>query len=246
MTGRETSLADIRNEIDAIDDGIVDLLARRAAAQRKVKARKTADGGLAISPLRPAREAEILRRIVRRGGKAVDPELLVRLWRSILVSSTLSQAPVKLHIGHPLPDTGLLAAYFGPMPLVEHTSTREAISKLAEAPGDLCAVESGGDWTEAFRTGINGPARVIGVVPILASDGVPPLLLLGHAEAQPSGDDCTLLILPRGGNESGLWTLETSAARLLCLKGFHSDEDLAAAGFSGATVAGRFPDQIKA
>ena len=54
----------IREEIDAIDDAMLALLAKRFAAVEEVKRIKAASGAIAQSPIRPAREAAILRRLV--------------------------------------------------------------------------------------------------------------------------------------------------------------------------------------
>ena len=60
----DTPLDALRQEIDAIDGQILALLIRRFAATDKVKASKTSDGSLSSSPLRPAREAIMLRRLI--------------------------------------------------------------------------------------------------------------------------------------------------------------------------------------
>jgi chorismate mutase len=98
----DTALDAIRREIDVIDDQVLDLLERRFAATRRVKATKASDGSIASSPLRPAREAALLRRLIARGGAAVSPDIVVRLWRVILSASTQLQAHVTLHLDEAL------------------------------------------------------------------------------------------------------------------------------------------------
>ena len=71
---QEKSLEEIRREIDAIDDGLLDLLIRRGAATRQVRETKRSDGSIATSPLRPAREAIMLRRLIERGSGAISAE----------------------------------------------------------------------------------------------------------------------------------------------------------------------------
>lgn len=252
MTGRDISLADIRREIDAIDDGIVDLLVRRAAAQKKVKANKEAAGGLAISPVRPAREAEILRRVVKRAGGNLDPEFLVRLWRHILVTSTLSQATVRVHAARAVAASeklfGMVTGHFGTMPLVVHGDEAGALAALGESPGDLAVIETASGWAAGFANRAAGQARILGVLPIVGANSVPPLLLAGHAEAAPTGDDCTLLISRQAIHANALWSVAAGGMIITCLEGFLDDEDIAARGIAGSpdiTVAGRFPGQIK-
>lgn len=245
MTGQDISLDDIRKEIDSIDDGIVELLARRAAAQGKIKARKAADGSLAVSPVRPAREAEILRRIVARGRGAVSSDLLVRLWRVILSSSALSQAAIRVHAPVSVVQScelgRMVAGHFGPLPVVEHRSAPGALQALASSPGDLAVVETAGDWAASLA--VAGGAGVVGVLPVL-KNGPPPLLVFGHAQPQPTGDDCTLYVVRPGDPEppgTGRWTVHSGGLNVICVGGFASP-----APVSGhAVIAGRFADQIE-
>lgn len=252
MTGRDTSLADIRREIDAIDDGIVDLLVRRAAAQKKVKANKEAAGGLALSPVRPAREAEILRRVVKRAGGNLDPEFLVRLWRQILVTSTLSQAKVKVHAARAVVASeklfGMVAGHFGNMPLVIHGDEASVLAAVVGSTGDLAVFETTGGWVSRFAERAAGQARILGALPIIDMNGMPPLLLAGHAEAAPSADDCTLLISRQAPHAIARWSAAAEGMFVTCLEGFLEDEEIAARGYGrppDIVVAGRFPGQIK-
>ena len=252
MTGRDISLADIRREIDAIDDGIVDLLVHRAAAQKKVKANKEAAGSLALSPVRPAREAEILRRVVKRAQGKLDPELLVSLWRQILVTSTLSQARVKVHAARAVVASenlfGMVAAHFGSMPLVVHGDETNALAALAGSTGDLAVFETTGGWVSCFAERAAGQARILGALPIIGTNGMPPLLIAGHAEAAPSGDDSTLLISRQAPHADARWSVVADGMFVTCLEGFLADEEIAARGYGRPpefVVAGRFPGQIK-
>ncbi len=96
---QDPSLDDIRREIDAIDTGLLDLLGQRFRASAKVRSVKAVEGSLAVSPIRPAREAMILRHLVARRPPEVPVDTLVRLWRVILTSSTLAQAALEARRG---------------------------------------------------------------------------------------------------------------------------------------------------
>lgn len=64
MPSDSRSLTELRREIDAIDEATHDLLMRRAGIVERVR---TAKGGLDTgNAWRPAREAEILRRLADR------------------------------------------------------------------------------------------------------------------------------------------------------------------------------------
>ena len=128
--GSDLELEDIRREMDAIDDGLVNLLERRFAATEHVRAIKSKNGGLGGSAFRPAREAAILRRLLSRPESLVPPELLVRLWRNILARSAQNQADITVHISKKLnASMGLrlrIRDYFGTLPVEEYRD---------EAPG---------------------------------------------------------------------------------------------------------------
>lgn len=259
MPPAPTTLDDIRKEIDAIDDGLVDLLVRRAEAIAHVRSHKAAEGTLAQSPLRPAREAAILRRLVGRAGDALAPDLVVRLWRLILSSSAQSQAAMTLHVPKKLASSvaaqRLLLAHFGDLPVADCRDEAQAMVQVNVSAGDLCVVELDSGWAEPFVNGAAGAARVIGVLPAIRSGRLPALVVLGHAAAQPTGEDETLVItsgkLPRDFVPAPLWQMRSGGLTLTSLPGFLAEHEGPLVGLprSNATlalrIAGQFPSQIE-
>ena len=196
----------LRREIDIIDDAIVDLLVRRFAATAKVRATKSHDGSIASSPFRPAREASMLRRLLGRGGAALPPGLVVRLWRVILTTSTQSQAPIVLHVDEALArDLSArlaIAQNFPGMEVRSHASTGAALQALGKSHGDLAILSTNSRWADDFHT---GGATVIGSLQV-TDGGLPQLLVFGHAEPQASGDDETLIVAAATPSQlSPLW-----------------------------------------
>lgn len=244
----------LRREIDIIDDSIVDLLVRRFAATAKVRAAKAQDGSIASSPFRPAREASMLRRLLARGGANLPPDLVVRLWRVILSTSTQSQAPIVLHLdqalGEDMTARIAIAQNFPGMEVRLHPGTAGALEAVGEAHGDLAILSTKSGWADEFCSGAAGGATVIGSLPVTGNGGVPPLLVFGHAEPQASGDDETLIVTP--GMPSGpafLWQAQSGAFTLTSLPGFLDDtnnqlRDVLSA-LPGARLAGRYPLPIK-
>jgi len=82
----QPQLADLRREIDSIDDALHDLLMRRVTLTAGVAASKGA-----TPPIRPAREAAILRRLVARHSGPFPRAVVVRIWREIIAANTLLQ-----------------------------------------------------------------------------------------------------------------------------------------------------------
>ena len=93
----QESLADIRREIDRIDDGILELIANRLDVVERVRAYKAGTGSLGTSPIRPGREAQILRRLIDRAGDRVPADLCFRIWRALIATASLKQAAIRIH-----------------------------------------------------------------------------------------------------------------------------------------------------
>ena len=94
-----SSLGEARRALDEIDDHILELLARRIDITGQVKRAKQNEVQVYASPLRPTREAAIMRRLLARAkGSDVSSTLILRLWRAIISDSSLRQAPITLHV----------------------------------------------------------------------------------------------------------------------------------------------------
>jgi chorismate mutase len=255
---KDVLLDEIRQEIDGIDDAILDLMVRRLQASERVRSHKIGNGTLVSSPIRPAREAEIMRRLLKKSMGVVPPELLVRLWRVILTSSTLFQAAVTLHIPKKLASqTGVrlrLRDHFGTVPVEEYRDETQALLQVSMNSGDICAVETTSSWADAFAKEGAGEARVISVLPVIRAASSPELLLFGHAKAVATGDDETLIVsdgkLPRDFLPKPLWQLKSGSRHISGLPGFLSEHEAPLIGLvrSNAAlrvkVAGRYPSQI--
>ncbi len=250
----DNPLEALRREIDIIDDAIIDLLLRRFAATAKVRAAKAQDGSIASSPFRPAREATMLRRLLARAGAGLPPDLVVRLWRVILSTSTQSQAPIILHmdksLGEDMTTRIAVAQNFPGMEVRLHPDAGGALQAIGEAHGDLTILSTTSEWVDAFRAGRAGGATVIGSMPVAAMGGAHPLLVFGHAEAQASGDDETLIVSPaKVSGLSPLWQAQSGAWFLTSLPGFLDDDNQQLrhvwSALPGGRVAGRYPRPIK-
>jgi chorismate mutase / prephenate dehydratase len=255
-----SSLDAIRREIDGIDDQIAELLVKRFDVTSHVLGLKQLAPKLWPSPLRPTREAQILRRLAARTKDTrVSPELLVRLWRTILNDSTRKQQEITLHVskhlnqnlGHRL----ALRDYFGPMKVEEYRDEAQAMFQINSEPQDLCVVETSQNWAEAFLTGAAGKAQVIATLPAIKDDSEPQLLVLGSAPIEPTGQDETLVVtsgkLPRDFGPQPLWQAKSGSYRLSCLPGFLTEHEGPLVGLTrsnaslGLKIAGRFASALE-
>jgi chorismate mutase-like protein len=210
MRKPDDTLEDLRREIDQIDDGIHDLLIRRAEVSHaiaKVKQPNAAAGGGSIVPaLRPAREAAILRRLLARHTGDLPPRVLARIWREIISASLRVQSKFQLHVYAGENQTAfrdLAQAHFGSLsPIRTHTKPSLVVHACAEEPNSLGIVplpeieEPGPSWwAQLAPAGERGP-RVLAKLPFVA-EGSEALsaYAIGTVEQEPSGDDTTLLLL---------------------------------------------------
>lgn len=86
----KTSLEELRQEIDRIDDAMHDLLIARAAIVEQIGIRK---GATATPVMHPGREAAILRRLAARHHGPLPFVVVARIWRELIGAFTHLQAP---------------------------------------------------------------------------------------------------------------------------------------------------------
>ena len=89
------TLADLRREIDRIDEAMHRLLMERGdIIDRLIATKKTAESG---SAFRPAREADMMRRLVERHRGILPLDTAESIWRVIIATFTYVQAPYSVH-----------------------------------------------------------------------------------------------------------------------------------------------------
>ncbi|WP_119390474.1 chorismate mutase [Taklimakanibacter lacteus] len=255
----QESLDDIRREIDRIDDGILKLVAQRLDVVDRVRAHKAQTATLGTSPIRPGREAQILRRLIERAQGAVPADLLFRIWRALIAAATLKQAPLRIHGSAEFfasaTSQTMLREYFGPTAFCDHPGEAIALETLSRNTGDLAAVAIDGPWARAWMEGRAGPAQVISVLPFLTTSPTPRLLVFGHARAEPTGADETLVLtdgqLPRDFAPQPLWQMKTGGLQLTSLPGFLAEHQAPLVGLARSngslalSVVGRYPSPVE-
>ena len=125
------TLADLRAELDRIDDGVHDLLMERARVVERV-AGLAAKGQVA---LRPGREAEIVRRLLARHRGALPRLSIVRIWRELLAGTTSMQGAYTIAVCETDPANQYVQCareHFGALtPLRVHRSPAQALGEVS-------------------------------------------------------------------------------------------------------------------
>ena len=129
MSTRKT-LDSLRRDIDKIDDALHDLIVRRTKAVEGIRDLKR---GQKVK-IRPAREAQILNRLMARHKGPFPKRELVRIWRELIVATLSFEGPFSVAVYMPEPGSGywdLARDQYGSFtPMTGHASVRRVIEAV--------------------------------------------------------------------------------------------------------------------
>jgi chorismate mutase len=154
----EPSLAELRVEIDRIDAKMHELLIERGEIiDRLIAVKKTEEIG---SAFRPAREADMMRRLVQRHHGNLPLDTAESIWRVIISTFTYVQAPFSVHADLSAGDALMRDSarfHFGfTVPFVAHMGASSVVEAVSESRGDLglipaFATAGAGPWWAALE-----------------------------------------------------------------------------------------------
>lgn len=202
MNDAPRSLDALRREIDTVDDGLHDLLMRRAALVAEIGALKNSER---TAVFRPAREAALLRRLLARGDGTLPVRAIERIWREIIAASTQLQGTLTIAycpIGDAVTGDRLAHARFGAgAAVVPVESAAQVVTAVTsgEASVGLVPMPRQDDqvpwWPLLYgRSGAVAAQVVAGVPFVLGGDDAPSAFVIAPGQAEPSGDDRSLIV----------------------------------------------------
>jgi chorismate mutase len=154
----QPSLADLRKDIDRIDSAMHALLMERGEiVDRLIAVKKTQESG---SAFRPAREADMMRRLVERHRGNLPLDTAESIWRVIISTFTYVQAPFSVHADLSAGDAAMRDSarfHFGfTVPFVPHMGAASVVAAVTASKGDLglvpaFAVAGAGPWWAALE-----------------------------------------------------------------------------------------------
>jgi chorismate mutase len=153
------SLGDLRKEIDRIDEAMHQLLIERGdIIDRLIAVKRSQDTG--TSAFRPAREAEMMRRLVKRHKGILPLDTVESIWRVIISTFTFVQAPFSIHADLSAGDALMRDSarfHFGfTVPFVPHMGAAGVVASVSASTGDLGLVPAfdtaaAGAWWNALE-----------------------------------------------------------------------------------------------
>ena len=152
------ALDDLRKEIDRIDEAMHQLLMERGEIiDRLISVKKSQETG---SAFRPVREAEMMRRLVKRHKGILPLDTAESIWRVIISTFTYVQAPFSVHADLSAGDALMRDSarfHFGfTVPFVPHMGAAGVVAAVSASKGDLglvpaVPVAGAGAWWSALE-----------------------------------------------------------------------------------------------
>ena len=199
-------LASLRAELDRLDDTLHNTLMRRAEVVKQVAALRV-KGPV---PLRPGREAAIIRRLLARHNGGLPAFGIVRIWRELLGTTTAQQHPLVVSVCEAGGDPAYLALareHFGALtPMRPYRSSAEAMDEVRAGRATVAVLPMPAEdealsdawWTALLRPGTSR-VYVVARLPFWSPrpEGTPTVqgLVVSAAAPDPSGQDRSLLNL---------------------------------------------------
>jgi chorismate mutase/prephenate dehydratase len=213
MSNASPDLDILRRRIDEIDDRLHDLLIERVEIVARIAEHKRDSGG--VAPHQPAREAEILRRLVARNRGALPPASLVRIWRELLAATTRMQGAFTVAVYAPPGELGfwdIARDHYGShTPMLTFGSATQVIRAVAEGRATVGVLpmpqeEEADPWWRHLLSTREADPHVIARLPFAGrgnarSDGGD-ALAIGRGALLPTGRDRTLIATENAPNIS--------------------------------------------
>jgi len=254
-----TSLAALRQRIDALDGELHALLMERARVIEGIVAAKRA-GGATGAVFRPDREADMMRQLVERHEGDLPLLTVEHLWREIITSCTGLQAPFAVHLDGSADLVAILDVarfYFGfstDLDVAGDPADVVGIVAASESDLGLIALSDRAElpwWRGLTETG----AQIIARLPYLVMDNRPadlPALVIARALPAAEAPDVYVYdarwagVLPGRLMDQGIEVLSFHRSAqgvdaLLAVSADLSDADL----FDACETAGAEPDVLR-
>lgn len=223
------SLASLRQQIDALDDKIIALLVERVGLIDKVGElkRKLYPNQC---PIRPGREAEMVRRIVGKFKETpFDTAGAAAMWRLLIGTSTCIESPLTVSVYAPGGNDAyysLAREYFGPAPATaRQPHVNRVIGDVVEGKAyigilPVLAAGDGSAWWKSLMA--EGTPKIFAHLPFFyqgtPNPSAPAAFAIARIAPEPTGDDVSLIVIDADHNVSqsrlqGLFAQSKAEAR---------------------------------
>ena len=205
MPAAQNPLSELRRQIDEIDSALHDLIMRRTEIVQEIAAVKGRSNGTFLHL--PGREAEVIRRLIRRHRGAFPKPVLVRIWRELISALIRLQGPFALAVYAPderLTYWDLARDHYGALTtIVGHASAGQVVSAVTEGSASIGVLpmpeqDDRDPWWRALVGNDPKLPRVVARLPFGTGSqrGEPrEALAIGLVAPEMTGHDRSLLVI---------------------------------------------------
>ncbi|HEY7232094.1 MAG TPA: chorismate mutase [Pseudolabrys sp.] len=239
-----SALTDLRKEIDRIDEAMHQLLIERSEIiDRLIAVKRSQDTG--SSAFRPAREAEMMRRLVARHKGILPLDTVESIWRVIISTFTFVQAPFSVHADLSAGDALMRDSarfHFGfTVPFIPHMGAAGVVAAVSASKGDLGLVPafdvaSAGAWWSALE--FDAAPKIIARLPFVERPDHPaalPVFVLSRVAPDAMA------------TEAAVWSVRVSGWGATAAQALSAQADFIAVpdrAFDGAAVLVTLPTGV--
>ncbi|MFQ5764016.1 MAG: chorismate mutase [Rhodospirillales bacterium] len=177
MTTDKERLQALRREIDAIDDSLHDLIMTRTMIVEKVRTVKRNDR----IKIRPAREAEILYRLMARHAGSFPKRELARVWRELIVATLRLEGPFSVAVISAGEDAqahwDMARDQYGSFtPMTRHGSSRRVVERVRNGESTVGILplprrDDDEQWWHLLVSEAPETPRIIARLPFIGAEG---------------------------------------------------------------------------
>ncbi len=188
-------IADLRKDIDRVDEALLGLIADRLELAKAVR-----DAKSGTRVWRPSREESLIRRLAERA-QHTSPHLVSRIWAELVSASLALQGPIKLHIaleGDAVEVWSLVRDRFGAaIPALSYPTASSALAAAYADPEGVAVLSAPGGmntwWSALCSDGAMPDMHVLAGLPRVGPDVWPKAVAVSSVDFEPLPTD-TLLI----------------------------------------------------
>ena len=209
----DTNIQDLRNQIDAVDDQMHDLLMQRVLLAEQIGRLKAESPQTPVLAMRPKREIEIMHRLCSRHKGTLEKYELIRIWREIISACVNLQSPLTIAVF--MPDRGMgnleiARDYFGTYtPMLSCRSVSLVLKELTQGEANVAILSLNDDkqtcWWYTVAQEYKRSVNVFLKLPLAGNHGRGDgrsVYALSKQSFEPTGEDRTLLVAETDGTLS--------------------------------------------
>ncbi len=200
-------LKDLRKEIDAIDEQLISLLKQRMKVVKRVGALKKKDDIKFF--IRSAREADMIKNLLKKSGKNLPKSLVVDIWRKLITAANMYEQPLHIASQHPEQEILLREYYNSEVPITHFKKAKDVIYALENEEALIGIFALPPHHKEEWWKILPEHLCVFTQIPFVAKSEIK-LVAIAAKEPEKSNNDITLVCDKNGVTEIDGFHLKNS------------------------------------